>query len=129
MSIRLKHVVISVIDADRALKFYTEKMGFQKLADNPCGDGRWIELKVDRGDTCIVLFNGQEQQKTVGGFSNIVFSCEDIEEATRQLKEKGVTIVQGPVQEEWGSFTLFKDSEGNQFCISAEIKHPAFGCK
>lgn len=117
MKLYIKHTVIPVADPDRAIRFYTEKLGFKLLCDSPCGEDRWIELATFQEGLCIVLHNGQEQQKQIGNFSNIVFACEDIHALTEGLRERGVEVVAGPVEEDWGKYTLFKDSEGNQFCI------------
>ena len=49
----VKHVTIAVKDQDRALKFYTEKLGFKLLVDASMGEGmqRWIELEIPGAQT------------------------------------------------------------------------------
>jgi catechol 2,3-dioxygenase-like lactoylglutathione lyase family enzyme len=38
-------VMLPVADQDRAIEFYTEKLGFEKRADTPFGNGdRWVEV-------------------------------------------------------------------------------------
>ncbi len=38
-------VMVPVSDQDRAIEFYTEKLGFEKRADIPFGHGdRWVEV-------------------------------------------------------------------------------------
>ena len=47
----IKIVSIPVSDQDRALKFYTEKMGFKVATDQAFGPGqRWIELLIPGSD-------------------------------------------------------------------------------
>ena len=54
----VKFTSIPVSDQDRALAFYTEKLGFRLLTDQPFSDEqRWIELGISGTDTRIVLFN------------------------------------------------------------------------
>jgi predicted enzyme related to lactoylglutathione lyase len=121
MITHVKHTVVPIVDQDRALKFYTEKLGFKLVVDAPF-EGcpmRWIELKTPEGDTCVVLFTNDEQKDMIGRFSNIVFTCQDVSKTTDQLKAKGVEIVEGPVEAPWGIYSIFKDSEGNRFCLSS----------
>ena len=49
-------VSIPVRDQDAALKFYTEKLGFKVLTDQPFGSQRWIELLIPRAESKLALF-------------------------------------------------------------------------
>ena len=47
---------VFVSDEDTALDFYVNKLGFEKRADEPMGDGmRWIEVAPPGAVTRIVL--------------------------------------------------------------------------
>ncbi|MBI5273205.1 MAG: VOC family protein [Chlamydiia bacterium] len=116
----VKHVTIPVKDQDRACAFYTQKLGFQVLCDTPFGEGqRWIELKIPDADTQVVLFTPEGHEERIGTFSNIVFTCKDVKETHKTLQAKGVQFTQEPEEAPWGTFALFKDSEGNAFCLSS----------
>jgi predicted enzyme related to lactoylglutathione lyase len=115
----IKHTIIPIKDQERALKFYTEKLGFKVSVDMAFGEQRWIELKLPETNTCIILFTMDDQKEMLGKFSNIVFSCKDVRATTEQLKSKDVDIVKDPTEEPWGIYSIFKDSEGNQFCLSS----------
>ena len=53
----IKFVTVPVRDQDRALAFYTERLGFMVATDQPFNDSqRWIELKLKGVDTRVVLF-------------------------------------------------------------------------
>lgn len=121
MLTKVKHAVVPVEDQDRALAFYTEKLGFKVKVDASFEGSpqRWIELETPEGDTCVVLFTNEEQKPMIGKFSNIVFTCDDVVQTTEKLKKKGVEIVEGPKEEAWGIYSIFKDSEGNRFCVSS----------
>ena len=56
MITRVKFIGIPVRNQDAQLKFYTEKLGFQILTDQPLGQQRWIELKIPRAETAVVLW-------------------------------------------------------------------------
>ncbi len=52
MITQIKFVSVPVHDYDRALAFYTQKLGFKVLTDQQFGQGqRWIELKVGGAET------------------------------------------------------------------------------
>ena len=117
----VKHVSIPVKNQESALKFYTEKLGFEILVDvefEPGGQ-RWIELKIPGAKTQVVLFTPEGHEERVGTFSNIVFTTEDIEKTYQDLKNKEVKFTQGLTTEPWGTFALFKDPDGNVFCLSS----------
>lgn len=49
MRIKLNGVLVD--DQDKALKFYTEVLGFVKRTDIPMGEARWLTVAVF-DDTC-----------------------------------------------------------------------------
>ena len=56
----VKFVTIPVRDQNRALEFYTKKLGMRVLTDSPYDDTqRWIELGIPRADTRVVLRTGE----------------------------------------------------------------------
>jgi catechol 2,3-dioxygenase-like lactoylglutathione lyase family enzyme len=59
----IKFASIPVTDQDRALEFYTKKLGFRVLTDQPFDDHqRWIELGIAGADTSLVLFTAARQR-------------------------------------------------------------------
>jgi predicted enzyme related to lactoylglutathione lyase len=119
MIAQIKFASIAVADQDRALDFYTEKLGFKVLTDQPFGEGmRWIELKIGRAETRLVLFSPQGSQP--GGFQNIVFQTDDVQKTYEELKERGVEFTQPPKTEAWGTSAMFRDTEGNVFLLGTK---------
>jgi predicted enzyme related to lactoylglutathione lyase len=115
----IKFANIPVTDQDRALEFYTQKLGFRIITDAPFNDRqRWIELGIPRAETRLVLFTAPGQEKMLGGFMNVTFTTDDIETTARVMKEKGVEFVQDPQRADWGTAAIFKDPDGNQFVLS-----------
>ncbi len=118
-------VNIYVEDQDRALAFYTEKLGFEKLADMPMGDemgegagGRWIAVGMPGAETHFVLYTPPGMESRIGGFSNVVFDSDDIVATAEDLKARGVEFTQDPQQMPWGWWAQFKDSEGNEYGLA-----------
>ena len=117
----VKFVSIPVKDQDRALKFYTESLGFGIVTDQPMGPGqqRWIELKIPGAATGIALFTADGHQERIGTFQGISFATEDVEKTFAELKANGVEFSQGPTKQPWGTFAIFKDPDGNQFVLGS----------
>jgi predicted enzyme related to lactoylglutathione lyase len=119
MITQMKFASIAVADQDRALDFYTSKLGFKVVTDQPFAEGnRWIELKVGRAETKVVLFTFEDRQP--GGFLNIVFQSDNVQKTYEELKERGVEFTQEPKTEPWGTSAMFSDSEGNLILISSK---------
>jgi predicted enzyme related to lactoylglutathione lyase len=115
----IKFINIPVRDQDEALKFYTEKLGFNVATDQPHGPGqRWIELKIPGADTGVSLFTPPGHESRIGGFQGISFWCDDLAATAKIMKQKGVEFAQEPRKESWGSMAIIKDPDGNQFVVS-----------
>jgi predicted enzyme related to lactoylglutathione lyase len=120
MITHLKFVGIPTADQERALGFYTEKLGFAVATDQPFSEGqRWIELRIGNSATRVVLFTPQGQEDRIGSSFNGSFACDDVKATYRQLKERGVEFVKEPDKQPWGEFAIFKDPDGNQFVLSS----------
>ena len=118
MITHVKFVNIPTINQDAALAFYTEKLGFKLVTDQPYDDKqRWIELRIGGSDTRFVLFNMGESRS--GGFFNGALACDNVEKTYQELKDRGVNFTNPPTQAEWGSFAIFEDPEGNKFLMSS----------
>ena len=116
----LKFVSIPVHDQNRALDFYTEKLGFTIITDQPFSDKqRWIELRIANSSTRVVLFTPEGHEDRIGTFFNGSFACDDVSATYRQLKGRGVTFVSEPQKQPWGEYAMFKDPDGNQLVLSS----------
>ena len=115
---QIKFVSIPVEDQDRALDFYTEKLGFTIITDQPFYEKqRWIELRVPKAETRMVLFTTDEDKRRVGTFMNMSYTCDDLQKTYEELKKRGVEFENSPKIEAWGNYVIFKDSEGNRFVL------------
>jgi len=120
MITQLKFVSIPTRDQARALRFYTEQLGFQVSTDQPFdGTQRWIELRVANSATRVVLFTPPGHEERIGTFFNGSFACDDVKATYRQLSARGVEFVSPPEKQPWGEFAIFKDPDGNQFVLSS----------
>jgi predicted enzyme related to lactoylglutathione lyase len=110
---------IPVKDQERALAFYTGKLGFKVFTDQAMGPGqRWIELRIGNSETRVVLFTAPGHEDRVGGPWPGSLGCDDLEATHRQLSARGVTFKSPPKKEPWGTYAIMVDTEGNEFVIS-----------
>ncbi len=120
MITHVKFVSIPTSDQDRALKFWTEQVGFTLMSDQPFSEQqRWIELSVGSSPTRFVLFTPDGQEERIGSFFNGALACDDVEATHRQLSERGVEFLSPPKKQPWGTFATFQDPDGNQFVLSS----------
>jgi catechol 2,3-dioxygenase-like lactoylglutathione lyase family enzyme len=115
----IKFATVPVTDQDRALEFYTRKLGFRVVSDSPFDDRqRWIELGLPRAETRLVLFTGPGQEALIGSFMNVAFATRDVEATAEELKARGVRFVQEPQKADWGTSAIFEDPDGNRFVLA-----------
>ena len=120
MITHVKFVSIPSRDQDRALRFWTEQVGYELLTDQPFSETqRWIELRIPGADTRFVLFTPDGQEDRIGGFFNGALACDDVEATYRQLSERGVEFTSQPEKQPWGSFAMFQDPDRNRFVLSS----------
>lgn len=117
----IKFVSIPVADQNRALDFYTEKLGFTIITDQPFDEKqRWTELRVPKAETRVVLFTMDGDEKRIGSMMPATFACDDIEQTYQELSARGVEFMGQPQKQDWGTYAMFKDSEGNRFVLSED---------
>jgi catechol 2,3-dioxygenase-like lactoylglutathione lyase family enzyme len=115
----IKFVGVPVRNQDASLKFYTEKLGFKVITDQPFSeDQRWIELLIPGAESGLALFTPKGHEDRIGSFSSISFWCDDLFATAKVLKSKGVEFAAEPRKEQWGSMAIIKDIDGNQFVLS-----------
>src|SRR5687767_3734642 len=87
----IKFVSVYVSDQDAALAFYTQKLGFTVVTDQPMGpDARWIELKIPGAETGLVIARPFQPGNIVGAFMNMAFIADDVQKTYEELSARGV---------------------------------------
>lgn len=111
----VKFTELAVADQDRAIGFYTEKLGLEVVQDAPYQDGwRWVELAIPGAQTRVLLTRQPENYKT--GMPRLVLVVDDVERTFEALTNKGVEFTQAPIPAPWNPAEIFaqlQDSEGN----------------
>jgi catechol 2,3-dioxygenase-like lactoylglutathione lyase family enzyme len=90
---KVANVIIPVANQDEMLAFYTDKLGLEKRADIPFGNGdRWIEVAPAGADTPIALCPPGPSNVAGGKDTGISLQTDDIESYRAQLEDDGVDV-------------------------------------
>ncbi len=113
---------IFVQDQEKALKFYTEKLGFVIKEDVPVGEFRWITLvspEEQEGTELLLEPNNhpaaKEYQNKIfaEGIPATMFGVSDIDKEYKRLIEKGVEFTMEPTGMGKVTIAVFNDTCGN----------------
>ena len=109
---------IPVRDQDRALEFYAETLGFEKLMDAPVEQlgGRWIEMSPPGSAITIALTHAREE--VAGVDTGIRFTTDDATALHSQLSASGVDVDELLRWEGIPPMFDFRDPDGNVLYVS-----------
>lgn len=119
---RIKLTSIMVDDQEKALRFYTEVLGFRKKHDIPVGEYRWITVVSDEGPDDLELAlepNANPAGRTfqeamfAQGIPVAAFETSDIAADFARLSAAGVAFTQEPTQAGPVTIVVFADTCGN----------------
>jgi RNA polymerase sigma factor (sigma-70 family) len=120
MKIKLTSVMVK--DQDKALKFYTEILGFAKKRDMPAGDGRWLTVvsaQEPDGPELLLEPMGFPPAKVFqealhkAGIPLTAFAVENTQKEYERLKKLGVIFTMEPTQMGPTTIAAFDDTCGN----------------
>src|SRR6266567_1420003 len=84
-------VCVTVADTDRAIDFYVDTLGFEKVVDVPMGpDMRWVEVALPGTATTIALAPPPQGQEAGGSQTGICLDTSDVDADHAALKAAGV---------------------------------------
>jgi predicted enzyme related to lactoylglutathione lyase len=120
MKIKLTSVMVD--DQDKALKFYTEVLGFVKKYDIPMGEARWLTVVSPEGPDDVELLlepmgfpPARTFQKALfeAGIPLTSFAVDDIQKEHERMKKLGVVFKTAPTQMGPVIIAVFEDTCGN----------------
>ena len=125
----MKIVLTSVMvdNQEKALRFYTDVLGFIKKTDVPMGEDRWLTVVSPEGPADIELLlepnrfpPAQIFQKALfeAGIPLASFAVNDAQEECERLKALGVTFRKEPTKMGPVTFAVFEDTCGNLIQIA-----------
>ncbi|MBD0372486.1 MAG: VOC family protein [Pyrinomonadaceae bacterium] len=130
---KLSHTTIYVTNQEEALRFYTEKLGFEVRTDTTMDGGfRWLTLGLaTQPDLEFVLMEPKagmmmdeetaDQLRSLVGKGVMgagVFDTDDVYATYEELKARGVEFMAPPAERPYGIEALFKDNSGNWFSLT-----------
>jgi catechol 2,3-dioxygenase-like lactoylglutathione lyase family enzyme len=90
---KLGVVVVPVSDQERAIEFYVGKLGLEKRADVPFGNGyRWVEVAPADAVTTIAIVPPPPGKPTGNAETGIGLHTDDIDALHAELKGRGVDV-------------------------------------
>jgi predicted enzyme related to lactoylglutathione lyase len=114
------HLTLYVNDQNEALKFYTEKLGFEVHTDANFENMRWLTInpKGQKNFELSLFPATTPAEKALVGKQAaenvlICLATDAIDADYKMLKEKGVQFIGEPNTEPWGRAVLCKDLYGN----------------
>jgi catechol 2,3-dioxygenase-like lactoylglutathione lyase family enzyme len=117
-------VCVTVADTDRAIDFYVDTLGFEKVVDVPMGDAdhramRWVEVALPGTATTIALAPPPQDQDAGGSQTGICLDTSDVDADHAALKAAGVDVDEQVTR--WGGpvppMFWLRDPDGNSLIV------------
>ena len=127
MMINLTSVLVD--DQEKALRFYTEVLGFVKKRDVPAGEYRWLTVVSPESPEGPELLLEPDQHPaasafktalTADGIPSASFAVDDVGDEFQRLKAQGVNFTQEPADLGAVITAVFDDTCGNLIQIASE---------
>ena len=130
---RIHLASVPVDDQQKALRFYTETLGFQLKHNIPLGEHAWITVVSEEAPEGTQLVLEPDSHPAVRPFKKALvkdgipwtsFAVDDIEAEHERLTARGVRFVQPPTDLGTVITAVFDDSCGNLIQIAEEKRQP-----
>jgi catechol 2,3-dioxygenase-like lactoylglutathione lyase family enzyme len=113
-------VIVTVADTDRAINFYVDTLGFEKVVDVPMGpDMRWVEVALPETSTTIALAPPPQGRQAGGTQTGICLDTTDVDGDHDALKAAGIDVDEEVTR--WGGAVppmfWLRDPDGNSLIV------------
>ena len=128
MALKIHLASVLVDDQDKALRFYTEVLGFVKKAEIPLGEHRWLTVaSADDPDGTELLLEPDahpaakpfKEALVRDGIPYASFAVDDVYQESERLRALGVRFTQEPAAMGPVTTAVFDDTCGNLIQIAA----------
>lgn len=126
MKVNLASVLVD--DQQKALRFYTDVLGFQKKNDIPMGEARWLTVVSPEAPDGVELLLEPDAHPAARPFKDALvadgipytsFSVDDVEAEFQRLRGLGVRFAQEPAAMGPATTAVFDDTCGNLIQIAS----------
>jgi len=130
---RINATSVMVDDQQKALRFYTETLGFQLKHNIPLGEHSWITVVSEEAPEGTELVLEPDEHPAARPFKRALvedgipwtsFAVDDVEAEHERLLARGVRFVQPPTDLGTVITAVFDDSCGNLIQIAQEKPQP-----
>jgi catechol 2,3-dioxygenase-like lactoylglutathione lyase family enzyme len=124
---RIHLAAIFVDDQAKALRFYTEVLGFEKKEDVPLGEFRWLTVVSPGAEDGTQLLLEPDAHPAVKPFKDALvgdgipftsFGVDDAQGEYERLRSLGVRFIQEPTNLGPATVAVFEDTCGNLIQIA-----------
>ncbi|SDL97364.1 Catechol 2,3-dioxygenase [Catalinimonas alkaloidigena] len=118
---------VPVDDQEKALRFYTDVLGFVKKTEIPMGEHRWLTVvsPEERDGTELLLepmgfAPAQVYQRALfeAGIPYTTFQVDDVQQTYERLQQRGVVFSVPPTEMGTAKLAVFEDTCGNHLQIA-----------
>ena len=129
MKIKLSSVLVD--DQDKALRFYTKKLGFVKKMDAPAGKFRWLTVISPEGPEDLQLLLEPNAHPAAKAYQEAIFRdgipatsfmVDDIQKEYERLKKLGVKFTMEPTKVTGSTIAVLDDTCGNLIQLT-QLQH------
>jgi catechol 2,3-dioxygenase-like lactoylglutathione lyase family enzyme len=126
--VRINLAGIHVDDQEKALRFYTDVLGFVKKTEVPLGEHRWLTVVSPEDPDGVELVLEPSDHPAVGPYKDALvadgipftsFAVDDVQKEYERLKGLGVTFTQEPTVMGPVTTAVLDDTCGNLIQIAA----------
>ena len=119
---KIKLTSVFVDDQEKALKFYTEGLGFVKKLDFPMGKFKWLTVVSPEEPEGTQLFLGPNDNPAARTYQEALFQqsipaatffVDDIQKDYERMKKLGVVFTMEPTKVTGSTIAVFDDTCGN----------------
>ncbi|GHH04762.1 VOC family protein [Streptomyces rubradiris] len=129
---RVALVTLVVHDYDEAIRFYTEALGFRLAEDTPRPDGsRWVVVEPggEGPGTGLLLARAKDAAQgarvgdQTGSRVGFFLYTDDFARDHARMTAAGVTFLEDPRHEPYGTVAVFQDLYGNRWDLLQPAAH------
>jgi hypothetical protein len=113
---KIATITIAVVDQDEALKWFTEKLGYEKRMDLSAPGIRWLTI-APKKQTEVRFLLASWFPDLVGKNATCVAETENCQATYEELKGRGVKFTQTPQDRPYGIEAVFQDLCGNNYAL------------
>jgi len=126
MRINLASVLVD--DQEKALRFYTDVLGFVKKTEFPVGEHRWLTVVSPEAPEGVELVLEPDEHPAARPFKEALvadgipftsFAVDDVQKEYERMTALGVRFTQEPTQMGEMTVAVFDDTCGNLIMINA----------